>query len=98
MVSDRYPVPHILDFASGFSKIDHIKAYHQTPVATEDILKTAVSTLFELYKSTSMPFDLKKVAQTFQRRIDEVIPFVYAYVIDIVVANTNINGHNQHFH
>ncbi|CAE1300346.1 unnamed protein product [Acanthosepion pharaonis] len=50
-VPDRYPVPHIHDFASGlmgariFSKIDlKKKAYHQIPVAAEDVPKTAVTT------------------------------------------------------
>ena len=48
--ADRYPVPHIQDFASQlagasiFSKIDLVRAYHQIPVAAEDVSKTAVIT------------------------------------------------------
>ena len=45
--SDRYPVPHIQDFTANlvgeriFSKIDLVRGYHQIPVHTDDIPKTA---------------------------------------------------------
>ena len=47
-VPDRYPIPHIQDFASNFhgcslfSKIDLVRAYHQVPVAPEDIPKLGI--------------------------------------------------------
>ena len=42
-VPDRYPIPHLHDFAMGlqgtkiFTKLDLVKAYYQIPVAEEDI-------------------------------------------------------------
>ena len=104
-VPDRYPVPHMHDFALGlqgatiFSKIDLTQAFHQIPVASQDICKTAVTTPFGLYEYLKMPFGLRNAAQTFQRFMDEVLrglPAVYAYIDDILIASNNKNAHMQH--
>ena len=61
-IPDRYPLPNIADFTSPiagstvFSRLDLQKGYYQIPMASEDILKTAIITPFRMFKFLSLPF------------------------------------------
>lgn len=61
-VLDRYPLPRIEDVTASqqrstiFLKVDLMKAYHQIPVATEDISRTVIVTPFDLFEYLHMSF------------------------------------------
>ena len=102
---DRYPLPNIRDFTNNlkqctvFSKLDLVKGYHQVPMNSEDICKTAIVTPFGLFEFLSMPFGLKNAAQTFQRLMDQIfkgLPFVFIYLDDILVASRGRGLHLKH--
>lgn len=102
---DKYPVPHIQDFAQQlhgrkyFSTIDLMSAYHQIPVADEDIPKTAITTPFGLFEFCFMTFGLRNAAQTFQRFMDNTLrefDFCYVYIDDVLVASKTEAEHQQH--
>lgn len=65
----------------------------------EDIPKAAIITPFGLFEYVRMPFGLRNSAQTFQRFINEVVrglPFVFAYLDDLLVASSSHNEHEAH--
>ena len=102
---DRYPAPHVQDFSARlagckiFSKIDQVRAYHQIPVAPEDVSKIAVITPFGLFEFKRMPYGLRNAAQTFQRFMDEVcrdLDFVFVFIDDFLVFSTTPGQHRHH--
>lgn len=104
-IADRYPIPHVQDFSNNlrgtriFSKVDLVRGYHQMPVRSEDIPKTAVITPFGLFEFVRMPFGLKNSAQAFQRLMHMVcadLDFVYVYLDDILVASKSATEHHIH--
>ncbi|KAF7270457.1 hypothetical protein GWI33_016562 [Rhynchophorus ferrugineus] len=76
---DRYPILHTQDFSSNlhnkcvFTTIDLEKAYHQIPMNSEDIEKTAITTPVGLHEYIRMPFRLRNAAQILQRLLDKLL-------------------------
>lgn len=102
---DSYPLPHIQCFTRSlhgskvFSKLDLAKAFHQIPVAPEDVPKTAIITPFGLFEYLRMPFGLRNAAQSFQRFIDTVLrdlDFALAYIDDILIFSDSQEAHLHH--
>ena len=73
---DRYPLPNMQDLNSHvagckvFSKLDLVKGYHQVPIATANVPKTAIITPFGLFEYLYMQFGLKNASQSFQQLMD----------------------------
>ena len=56
-----------------FSEIDLRNAYHQLPLDSQSSILTTISTMFGLYRYTSLPFGVKQAPALFQQVIDRIL-------------------------
>jgi hypothetical protein len=104
-IPERYPLPNMQslnDRMAGctvFSKIDLVKAYHQIPIAEEDIQKTAIATPFGLWEFLFMAFGLRNAAQALQRLKDNILmglDYVFSFLDDDSVFSKSKEEHWTH--
>ena len=101
---DQYPLPKIQDLlqevrGTVFSSIDLKDAYYQIPTDPASVYLTAVRTPIGVVQYKRMPFGLRNAAAIFQRFIDGVvrdIPFVRAYIDDLVIFSSSPEEHILH--
>lgn len=91
-IPDRYPVSHLHYFLVHlrgkriFSKLYLETAYHQIPVAPEDIPKTTVITPFGLFEFLVMTFGLRNAGQTFQRYIHRALEIWSLFLLTLMMC------------
>ena len=104
--ADCYPIPKVqecLDTVAGaavFSTLDMTSGYHQIPVRTQDIPKTAFVTKHGHFEFRSMPFGLNGASSTFQRTMELVLKglnwiTLIVYIDDVIVFSSDFLEHIQ---
>ena len=76
----------------------NLQTYHEIPVASDNVPKTALTTSFGLFEFVRLPFGLRNAAQMFQNFIDEVLrgtTSAYAYIDDVLIASPTPEQHLQ---
>ena len=102
--TDAFPIPKTqdcLDALSGssmFSTLDITSAYHQIPVRTEDIPKTAFCSRYGLWEFVTMPFGLCSATATFQRTMEVALSHLQwtsclIYLDGVVIFGQNCTEH-----
>jgi transposase InsO family protein len=85
--------------AKYFSNIDLTKCYWQFAMHPNDIPKTAFTAGRGHWEFVKMPFGLRNAPATCQRGIDACfrgLPFVIAYMDDILIFSDNLEDHIKH--
>jgi hypothetical protein len=106
-VKNRYPLPKIdelldqLHGAKYFTSLDLSSAYHQIPMAPEDIHKTAFRTRYGHYEFTVMPFGLTNAPATCQAVMNDVLrpyldKFASIYLDDCMIWSKTEDEHLHH--
>ncbi|MCO5579162.1 hypothetical protein L7F22_033015 [Adiantum nelumboides] len=99
-VKNKFPIPCIEEGASFFSRIDLRSGYHQIPVNSADVPKTAFGTTFGLYEFLVMPFGLTNAPVTFNRMMDIIFrPLrhcVGTFFDDMIVCSKLEVEHMEH--
>ncbi len=101
---DAFPIPRTqdcLDAVAGatlFSIMDITSAYHQIPVAPEDVQKTAFVTKYGLFEFKTMPFGLKTAPATYQRLMELALSGLQwtsylIYLDDVIVFGKTFDEH-----
>ena len=104
-ISDKYLIPNINDTLAQlggnkwFSVIDLKSGFHQIPLRTTDIEKTAFSINNGKYEFIRLPFGLKNAPAIFQRTLDDILrSFIgktcFVYIDDIIIFSRD---ETQHF-
>ncbi len=101
---DAFPIPRTqdcLDRVAGvtlFSTMDITSAYHQIPVAPEDVQKIAFVTKYGLFEFQTMPFGLKIAPATYQRLMELALSGLQwtsslIYLDDVIVFGKTFDEH-----
>lgn len=105
-VKDRTPLPkpdeilHEASHARFWGKIDLTNAFFQTPIASEDIEKTAIKTPWGLFEWTVMPQGLCNAPATHQARVNEALRHLIGsccqvFVDDVIIYSQSIDEHER---
>ena len=98
---DQDTIRHDVARAPYRSKLDMSEAYEQIRIRSEDVLKTAFSTIFSTFVSRVMQQGDCNAPSTFQRLMmavfcDYIARFVHVYLDNIFIYSSSIEEHEAH--